>query len=105
MKVSLYYGQGNIVVTSPKKGTPFTVPVAIRVISPGPKAVTLVWKNPSASVNTVVGETVAASSIVKVTGNPATPIPFMWSVNCHSTLFFYNVSNAPIAPYEEKMRA
>lgn len=29
-------------------------------------------------------------------------MPFIWSIDCHSTLFFYHVSNAPIAPHEEK---
>ncbi|CAI8761332.1 hypothetical protein EMIT019CA3_10327 [Bacillus pseudomycoides] len=76
MESSFHHTQGEGVVTSPKKGTPFTVPEAIRVISPGPKAVTVVWKNPSASVKTVVGETVAAPCIVKETGIPANPMPF-----------------------------
>ncbi|WP_235713369.1 transposase [Bacillus mycoides] len=31
-------------------------------------------------------------------------VPFIWSIDCHSTLFFYHVSNAPIAPHEEKKR-
>ena len=29
-------------------------------------------------------------------------VPFIWSIDCHSTLFFYHVPNAPIAPHEEK---
>ncbi len=32
-------------------------------------------------------------------------VPFIWSIDCHSTLFFYHVPNAPIAPHEEKTRA
>lgn len=59
MGISLNHRQGEVVVVSPKKGNPFTVPDAIRVIFPGPVAVTFVLKNPPSSVNTVVGETVA----------------------------------------------
>ncbi|MEH7029310.1 hypothetical protein MHB59_16480 [Bacillus sp. FSL L8-0642] len=29
----------------------------------------------------------------------------VWATDCRSTLFFYHVSNAPIAPHEEKTRA
>ncbi|MGF9963427.1 hypothetical protein [Bacillus rhizoplanae] len=60
-------------MTCPKKGTPFTVPEAVRVISLGPKAVTFVLKNPSGPVKTVAGETVAEPVTVRNTGIPANP--------------------------------
>ena len=29
-------------------------------------------------------------------------MPFVWATDCHSTLFFYHVSNAAITSYEKK---
>ncbi|MFK4293101.1 hypothetical protein ABH955_003980 [Bacillus sp. RC240] len=31
-------------------------------------------------------------------------MPFVWTTDCHSTLFFYHVSNAAITSYEEETR-
>ncbi|MFK4327595.1 hypothetical protein ABH965_004267 [Bacillus sp. RC97] len=31
-------------------------------------------------------------------------MPFVWKTECHSTLFFYHVSNAAITSYEKETR-
>lgn len=31
-------------------------------------------------------------------------MPFVWAIDCHSTLFFYYVSNAAITAYEKETR-
>ncbi|WP_368936814.1 hypothetical protein [Bacillus sp. SH8-8] len=74
MGVSLYHVQGETTVIWSEKVTPFTVAVAVSVIFPGPKAVTLALKDPSACVNTIVGETVAAPVMEREIGIPANPI-------------------------------
>ncbi|MGY3372159.1 hypothetical protein ACVWXX_000063 [Bacillus toyonensis] len=31
-------------------------------------------------------------------------MPFVWATDCHSTLFFYHVSNVAITSYEKETR-
>lgn len=74
MGISLNHRQGEVVVVSPRKSIYRTRRYKSYISRSGSSNIRT--KNPPSSVNTVVGETVAAPSIVNVTGIPANPMPF-----------------------------